>query len=435
MNQPATPRPDAAAALRGDAQSVFPPIFARIAEGTTTRERDRILPFEQITWLRAAGFGALRIPRDYGGYGLDATAAFGLLVDLAAADPNIAHAFRGHFAVIEERLAHPDSPVRDKWLRRFGAGEIVGNASSEPGASVIGRKSTEVTEDGRGGLRLDGVKFYTTGSIFADWIDVSATLLRPDGPPEGEAIGVLVRRDQPGVVIGDDWDGFGQRLTGTGTGRFTAVPVEAEDILRRQDRLPALVCVFQTVLLAVVAGITRTAAAETAAALRDRDRVYSHGNSEFARDDAQLKAVVGTVVSQARAIELLVAALGPQFAAPSALLHAGDHDGAIAAAQLLEVRVAETLVVVGDLALRATTALFDALGASAVRQDHALDRHWRNARVVLSHNPQVYRARAVGDFHVNGRAPDLVWTAGVRPPETTDPGATASGSPTPESRT
>lgn len=31
-----------------------------------------------------------------------------------------------------------------------------------------------------------------------------------------------------------------------------------------------------------------------------------------------------------------------------------------------------------------------------------LDRHWRNARVLSSHNPLIYRARLLGDRAVNG---------------------------------
>ena len=34
-----------------------------------------------------------------------------------------------------------------------------------------------------------------------------------------------------------------------------------------------------------------------------------------------------------------------------------------------------------------------------------LDRHWRNARTLASHNPVIYKPRVVGDFRVNGTAP------------------------------
>jgi hypothetical protein len=42
-----------------------------------------------------------------------------------------------------------------------------------------------------------------------------------------------------------------------------------------------------------------------------------------------------------------------------------------------------------------------------------LDRHWRNARTVASHNPWVYKARIVGDWSVNGTAPTPIWHVGT----------------------
>ena len=62
------------------------------------------------------------------------------------------------------------------------------------------------------------------------------------------------------------------------------------------------------------------------------------------------------------------------------------------------------LVIIGA-AQRATTRVFDALGASGVSEELGLDRHWRNARTLASHNPVVYKARILGDWFVNGTDP------------------------------
>jgi alkylation response protein AidB-like acyl-CoA dehydrogenase len=48
--------------------------------------------------------------------------------------------------------------------------------------------------------------------------------------------------------------------------------------------------------------------------------------------------------------------------------------------------------------------LFDVGGASATKQAHNLDRHWRNVRTLASHNPTLYKARAIGDHVINGAA-------------------------------
>ena len=45
--------------------------------------------------------------------------------------------------------------------------------------------------------------------------------------------------------------------------------------------------------------------------------------------------------------------------------------------------------------------LFSVGGASATGREANLDRHWRNARTIASHNPAMYKARAIGDLLIN----------------------------------
>ena len=74
-------------------------------------------------------------------------------------------------------------------------------------------------------------------------------------------------------------------------------------------------------------------------------------------------------------------------------------------------------VVLSELVPRAATLLFNTLGASAVSRASALDRHWRNARTVASHNPVIYKTRIVGDWSINGTPPPFVWAVGTAKPE------------------
>ncbi len=97
----------------------FRPIFARIAEGAVERERQRELPHEAIAWLKQAGFGAVRVPREHGGAGASLPQLVQLLIELAEADSNITQALRGHFAFVEDRLNAEPGPGRDRWLRRL----------------------------------------------------------------------------------------------------------------------------------------------------------------------------------------------------------------------------------------------------------------------------------------------------------------------------
>ena len=59
--------------------------------------------------------------------------------------------------------------------------------------------------------------------------------------------------------------------------------------------------------------------------------------------------------------------------------------------------------------LEAATLLFEVGGASAVSEARGLDRHWRKARLLASHNPAIQRERMIGDYLLNGALPGDSW--------------------------
>ncbi|WP_397431391.1 acyl-CoA dehydrogenase family protein [Pseudomonas chlororaphis] len=387
----------------------FRPIFSRIAAGAVAREQSRSLPYEAILWLKEAGFGAVRVPVEYGGGGASLPQLFQLLIELAEADSNVPQALRGHFAFAEDRLNAAPGPARDLWFKRFVDGDIVGCAWTEIGSVAIGDVITRVSPDGEK-WRLNGEKFYSTGSIFSDWIDVYAR--RND---TGGDVIAAVRTRQPGIVQSDDWDGFGQRTTGSGTAHFVDAEVEAENLIDFATRFKYQTAFYQLVLLATLAGIGRAAVRDVAHEVRNRKRIYSHGNAPRVSEDAQVQQVVGEISALVYAAEAsAVRAAEPAQQAYLARF-AGNDEAERAANVAAEIQSATAQVVVTELIQRATSELFNALGASDIRQGKALDRHWRNARTVSSHNPVIYKARIVGDWAINGSEPPFVWQIGNGP--------------------
>jgi alkylation response protein AidB-like acyl-CoA dehydrogenase len=387
----------------------FRPIFQRIAAGAVEREQSRSLPHEPIQWLKHAGFGAVRVPVEYGGGGASLPQLFELLIELAEADSNVPQALRGHFAFAEDRLNATPGPARDLWFKRFVEGDIVGCAWTEIGNVTIGEVITKVSPHADG-WRLNGEKFYSTGSLFSDWIDVYAQ--RSD---TGGDVIAAVRTQQPGIVQSDDWDGFGQRTTGSGTSRFIEADVDAENIIDFATRFKYQTAFYQLVLLATLAGIGRAALRDVAHQVRERKRIYSHGNAPRVSEDPQIQQVVGEVAALVYAAE--ASALKAAQPAQRAYLARFSGDEALerAANADAEIQSATAQVVVSELIQRATSELFNALGASDIREGKSLDRHWRNARTVSSHNPVIYKARIVGDWAINGTEPPFVWQIGNGP--------------------
>ncbi|MGO2553380.1 MAG: acyl-CoA dehydrogenase family protein, partial [Glutamicibacter arilaitensis] len=151
----------------------FSPVFAHIAQGATEREQQRILPFQQVQWLKDAGFTTLRVPASHGGSPISHEHLFRLLIELAAADSNVAHLLRSHFSFVETISLQPEE-FQDRWFPRVLAGEIFGNAATERGGNALGTTNTKLLQTEQGWV-LRGEKYYTTGSIFADWVVVMAT--------------------------------------------------------------------------------------------------------------------------------------------------------------------------------------------------------------------------------------------------------------------
>jgi alkylation response protein AidB-like acyl-CoA dehydrogenase len=388
----------------------FAPLLQRIAAGTVQREQDHELPRAQVRELLDAGFGRLRIPVEEGGDGLDLVEFADLLVDLAAADSNLPQVFRGHVAWVEQVLSLPAGEHRSRWIARLVAGELVGNSWSEVGDGVTGHQQTVVTtREGR--TSVSGRKYYTTGTIYADWTD--ATARRPLADGTHEVVTVLVPVRAPGVTVSDDWDGFGQQLTGTGTLVLDDVEVAAEDVAPFTDRFRYQTALYQLVLLAVQAGIAAAVERDTAHEVRARTRSYTHGLAPLVRHDAQVLSVAGEISSTAFTARALVraAAQAVQGAADTASLPGTEADRT--ANVEAEIRTAQAQVVLSESVPRAATLLFNTLGASGTSRARALDRHWRNARTVASHNPVIYKQRIVGDWSVNGTEPPFVWDIGT----------------------
>ncbi|MDS2172899.1 acyl-CoA dehydrogenase family protein [Nesterenkonia sp. CL21] len=385
-------------------------LLETIASGAVHRELARELPHEPVRLLDEARFGALRVPREFGGPGGSVEDLIRQVIRLAAVDSNVAHLYRGHFGFVDSLRFQPEE-IQQAWYPRVLAGATVGNASTEKGGNALGTLNTVLTQDEDGTWRLDGEKFYSTGTIFSDYTRVSAS--RPG--LEGRRFAV-VATDAEGVEVIDDWDGFGQKLTGTGTTRFHGAPVEDVAVL---DRVPGSheavheAAFFQLYLLAVQVGIAKAAVADAVALVAKRTRTFNtSGSGQLFREDPLIQQIIGTMSAKAFAAESTVLevarihdrSLEAGFAAGTHRLgFDGELPGAVYDA---EIAVEQAQVTVPEIVIGVTQELFQTVGASATLRTKALDRHWRNAQTVATHNPIVFRARSIGDWEINGTLPE-----------------------------
>lgn len=362
-----------------------------IGAGSRDRDLNDENPFDQVAALKRAGFGTVRLPRELGGAGLTVPQLFSAVIDVARADPIVAHIFRAHFWFVEERLRAQSRA----WLELAADGKIFGNAFSEKGSNAVGSLvfNTRLLPRPEGGYRLDGEKYYSTGTLFADYLTATATT------DHDSVATVVVPADRPGVKIIDDWDGFGQRRTGTGTTTFAGVAVAEDEVLADTpyDAEPVPTVQYASLQLyihAVVAGVLANVVDDGVALLRSRERSFSHAVAESPTNDPLLQRQLGELASTAHVARVAVLDAAAAIGAATASEIDGVPDAALATEA--QLRVAKVKVHLDAIAPDAASRLLELGGASAASRTRNLDRHWRNIRTITLHNPVGLKARAIG---------------------------------------
>jgi alkylation response protein AidB-like acyl-CoA dehydrogenase len=398
MTTVAAPRASSAPAILAAVRA----LAATLAEGVPEREAARQLPRDSVTAVRGTGLPAFRVPARYGGPGGSLRDFFGAVMLIAAADPNLAQGLRSHFGFVERLLcrAWPGAEAaRRRWLPEVLAGRLFGLASAELGAVRPDQLSTVLRPDGQDGLILDGRKYYSTGALFADSLEVIAA----DG--DGGLVSLVVPADRDGVSLLDDFDAMGQRTTASGTTAFRQVRVERAEILEQLDwadpdrPLSYLGGFYQLYLAAVAAGIAANVHADAAQYVAHRARPAVHAVADTAAADPYILQAVGEIGALAYAAEAVVLRAAESLDLAAA---AAPGDEAVVRAA---VEVAQAQLTAHRAAIDAGARIFDTGGASATSDRLNLSRHWRNARTIASHNPLAYKARAAGDYAVNGAVP------------------------------
>ena len=274
-------------------------------------------------------------------------------------------------------------------------GARIGNGGPERGARNTLEINTRIVRDGDGG-RISGQKFYSTGALFAHWVALKAV------DDEQRLVMAFVRRGTPGLRIVDDWSGFGQRTTASGTVLLENAHVPDTHVVQiwRQAQQPNIQgAVSQLMQAAIDAGIAEAAIDDTIAFVREKSRPWIDAGVERASDDPFVVADIGRLKLELHAAQALLR----KAARVLDQIGQGPVDAALAGQA--SIAVAEAKVITTEVALQASEKLFELAGSRATLAEFNLDRHWRNARVHTLHDPVRWKYHAVGAYHLNGSLP------------------------------
>ncbi|MEU0871279.1 SfnB family sulfur acquisition oxidoreductase [Nocardia brasiliensis] len=385
--------------------SVAQALAAQFAAGAAVRDRDRVLPHDEVDRLAAAGLLAVTVPAEYGGAELPPSAVAEVVRILAAADPNIAQIPHSHFVYLNLVRLAGSHAQRRRYFGQVLDGARIANAQSERGGATIADISTTLRPQGKR-FRVDGRKFYCTGSLFANLLAVLTKLDDPDrrsGLEPGEYI-VYLPADTPGVQIVDDWNGFGQRTTGSGTVRFDEVLVDPDQVIARSAavRAPHAYGAFAQLLHAAIdTGIARGALTAATEFVQTASRPWFEADVARAVDDPLLIQRFGELSVTVTAAEATLTAAG--LAVDAATGAAADAKSAARAS----LAVAAAKVLADRAATEVPSALFEVGGTRSAAADLNLHHFWRNARTHTLHDPVRWKYQHLGRALLHGTAPPL----------------------------
>ncbi|MBF8649216.1 SfnB family sulfur acquisition oxidoreductase [Pseudomonas putida] len=383
--------------LHSDAQALQAAreVAAVAREQAARRDQQRELPWAEIELFTRSGLGSISVPKAYGGPDVSFETVAEVFRLISAADPALGQIPQNQFGMLQ-LLRLTATPAQQAVLfRSVLDGWRIGNAGPERGTKDTLTLKARINRAGDG-YRISGEKFYSTGALFAHWVAVKAL------DEEGRQRLAFVRRGTPGLRIFDDWSGFGQRTTASGTVLLDDVPVEADLVIDnwRQREVPNTQgAASQLIQAAIDAGIAEAAIDDAIAFVRTKSRPWVEAQVERASDDLYVIADIGRLKLELHAAEALLRRAGQVLdevnAAPV------DAESAARAS----IAVAEAKVLTTEIALQASEKLFELAGSRATLAEFNLDRHWRNARVHTLHDPVRWKYHAVGAYHLNGTLP------------------------------
>jgi SfnB family sulfur acquisition oxidoreductase len=393
---------EAVAAAQAYAESVADSVIERDRAGADQP------PAAELARLDASGLLGITVPRAFSGPELGAVALAGVIKAIAAVDPALAQAPQGHFLFCDVLAVWGTGEQRRRLFGEVLQGARLGNAQAERGGQHAQDLKTRLhgwpagsrpADPGRE-LRLTGKKYYTTGSLTARWIGVTAL------DDDSALVVAFVRRDAPGVSLDTDWNVMGQRATVSGSATFADVPVDPALVIPYADAFEVpqqLGARAQLVHTAVQVGIAGGALRDGQRFVRDKARPFFEaaraGWAQTASEDPHTIYRFGQLATKVRAAEVLLAS------AAEVLDEVGRVPASPAEAARGSIAMAEAKAFASEVATEVASGIFELSGASAADEKYDLSRHWRNARTHASHDPVSWKYHHIGNYLLNDVLP------------------------------
>ena len=389
-------QPQNAHIIQNDAEAiqVAKQLAHEFAKEASLRDQERRLPINEIQQYSQSGLWGITIPKAFGGAQVKYRTLAEVVKTISSVDSSLGQLPQNHWAFLEHLRLDASLEQQRFFFDLVLKGIRFGNAFSEKGSKTVADLTTTIHKTASG-YEINGQKFFATGALLAHWIPIVAI------NESGQPFAALVPRETEGVNVINDWSGFGQRTTASGSVELKKVPVREEyvvPIYQAFEQPTAAGAISQFIQAAVDAGIARGAIEETIQYVKKYSRPWIDSGLERATDDPYTIASIGDLKIKLRAAEAVLDLAADQID----LAIDEPTEQHVSQATLL---VAEAKVLTTEVAILAANKLFELSGTRSTLSELNLDRHWRNARTHTLHDPVRWKYHIVGNYYLNGVQP------------------------------
>ncbi|WP_374487679.1 SfnB family sulfur acquisition oxidoreductase [Zoogloea sp.] len=390
------PRPtEAAHIIRDDAEAIAVAhrLAAEFSREAALRDREGSLPIDELDLYSQSGLWGISVPKAYGGAGVSYATVAEVIRIISAADSSIAQITQNHLVLVAHIGLDATEAQKQDLYGLVLQGYRFGNAFSELNSRNVAAFETKLLDQGDHVI-VQGQKFYTTGALLAHIVPIVAV------NEEGKIFLAFADRDAPGLDIINDWSGFGQRTTASGSAKINQVRVAKTRVVPVDafDTPTAAGPISQIIQAAIDGGIAHAALNDTIAFIREKSRPWIDSGKETAGEDPLTISAIGNLVIRVHAADALLERAGRKIDAALANPDVQHVDEAT-------ITTAEAKVLTTEISIEASNRLFELAGTRATLASHNLDRHWRNARVHTLHDPVRWKYFHIGNYHLNQISP------------------------------
>ncbi len=340
--------------------------FSRKVIAATAMERDKTkeFPAENLKKMGELGLMGMMIPTEYGGEGVDTVSYVLALSEIAYSCASTAVVMSVHNSIVcESILKFGTEDQKERFLKPLAEGEMIGAfALTEPqaGSDPVGQTTT-AERDGDYYV-LNGDKRFITSGKNSGVIIVTA---KTDEAKRHKGISAfLVKKDTPGLVVGNIEDKMGLRASDTTDLIFENCRIPAEDMLGNEGDG------FKIAMSGLDCGRIGIAAQSVGVAQAALDEAvkYAKKRKQFGQPISNFQGLrwmiadMATEIEAARQLMLSAAAMkdrGEKFTAPASM------------AKLFA----------SEMVNRITAKAIQIHGGYGFTKDYQVERFYRDARV------------------------------------------------------